>query len=86
VIEIDGVEKEYFITYESDYNGSKLEIYHDRKEIKDEEIHDFIHNNYDEIGFEEEVGDDDWVELWSMGKLWAFTFSLVNIKKLKINK
>jgi|TARA_B100001094_G_C18068155_1_gene738557 hypothetical protein len=63
VIEIDGVEKEYFITHESDYNSSKLEIYHNRKEIKDEKIHDFIQENYDEIGFEEEVGDDDWVEL-----------------------
>jgi uncharacterized protein (UPF0332 family) len=63
VIEIDGVEKEYFITYESDYNGSKLEVYHDSQEITEEKIHDFIHNNCDEIGFEEEVGDDDWVEL-----------------------
>ena len=62
-IEIDSKEKEFEITYESDWNGGELKIYDENGENSDEKIKQFIVDNWDEIGLEEEDSDDNWVTI-----------------------
>jgi len=62
-MEIDSKEKEFEITYESDWNSGDLKIYDENGENSDENIKKFIVDNWDEIGLEEEDSDDNWITI-----------------------
>ena len=61
-IEIDNKIREFYLHYTSDDNGDELEIYEDEDEITDNDIKDFIWENWEEID-DIDSENSGWVEI-----------------------